>query len=520
VAELLSEEAEQRGLLSYGQFGNRKGWSAIDEAAIMVDRAHAAWTDSTITGVLPMDIKAAFPSVTKGRLVNGMKAWHIDGDLIRWTESFLSERTVEMTIEGNAMTRHPVEAAVPQASPVSPILFALCTSGLIKWVREYVSGAEVLFVDDLGWVATGSNINQVVTKLEECAANSIEWASRRGLQFDTATTEAARFTRRRGHQMHLQPELTAMIRVGDHFIRFTEEATRWLGAWMDVHLTFKVHHNRCMKKARAAEARPRTLTKTYWVIPESVRGIQIACVQALALYGNELWWDPKEVGRRDDLQLLLNRQARSILGALPTTPRGALMREAGLTPVPVILDSRQQRFTARLANACSNKLQGLHKNPASGALVSRAVQKEHKHGRTTERMNWPAPGEGPVVRTIILDNDTAAKRAVQCWAREQHAKVGAGVWMWWTDGSHSDDGRVGAAAVCKHGNQWRSRRNLLGTGHMEVFDAELWAIGLALDVMIEKRETLQRHGVKTVAFFSDSQTAIRRAAPLEPGPGQ
>ena len=36
-AELLSEEAERRGLLSDGQFGSRKGRSAIDAAAIMVD---------------------------------------------------------------------------------------------------------------------------------------------------------------------------------------------------------------------------------------------------------------------------------------------------------------------------------------------------------------------------------------------------------------------------------------------------------------------------------------------------
>jgi hypothetical protein len=55
---------------------------------------------------------------------------------------------------------------------------------------------------------------------------------------------------------------------------------------------------------------------------------------------------------------------------------------------------------------------------------------------------------------------------------------------------------------------------------MEVFDAELWAIGLALDVAIEKRETFQKHGVKTVTVFSDSQAAIRRAARLEAGPGQ
>jgi hypothetical protein len=55
---------------------------------------------------------------------------------------------------------------------------------------------------------------------------------------------------------------------------------------------------------------------------------------------------------------------------------------------------------------------------------------------------------------------------------------------------------------------------------MEVFDAELWAIRLALEATIEKRETLQRHGVKTVAVFSDSQAAIRRTAHLEPVPGQ
>jgi hypothetical protein len=165
--------------------------------------------------VLLKDIKAAFPFMAKGRLVNLMKVREMDGDLVRWTESFLSERTVEMIIEGNAMDRHPAEVGVPQGSPVSPILFAIYTSGLIKWVEEYVSEAEGLsFVDDLGWVATGSDVNHVVSILERCAAKSFKRASRRGLQFDTAKTEAALFTRRRGHRKHPRPKLTAKIRVG------------------------------------------------------------------------------------------------------------------------------------------------------------------------------------------------------------------------------------------------------------------------------------------------------------------
>jgi hypothetical protein len=95
-------------------------------------------------------------------------------------------------------------------------------------------------------------------------------------------------------------------------------------------------------------------------------------------------------------------------------------------------------------------------------------------------MSWPAPVEEPVVETIILEDKSIVKSAAQRWAREKEGKVGAGVWMWWTDVSSSDDGRVGAAAVCKYCNEWRSHRSYQGTGRMEVCNAVLWVIGLAL----------------------------------------
>jgi hypothetical protein len=102
-----------------------------------------------------------------------------------------------MVIEGNVMGRSPVEAGIPQGSLVSPIFFAIYTSGLIKCVEERVWGVEGLsFVDDIGWVATGRDVNQIVSKLEACARESIDWAERWGLEFDTTKPEAALFTRR------------------------------------------------------------------------------------------------------------------------------------------------------------------------------------------------------------------------------------------------------------------------------------------------------------------------------------
>jgi hypothetical protein len=102
----------------------------------MVNRAHSAWKEYHITGALLMDIKAVFASIARGRLIHAMKGKRIDGDLIQWTEIVLSDRTVAMVIEGNVQQSHPVEADIPQGSPVSPILCAIHTAGQIKWVED------------------------------------------------------------------------------------------------------------------------------------------------------------------------------------------------------------------------------------------------------------------------------------------------------------------------------------------------------------------------------------------------
>jgi len=95
----------------------------------------------------------------------------------------------------------------------------------MKWVQEKVSGIEGLsFKDNVGWMATGSDIRQVVRKLESCARESIDWAVKRELEFNSGKTGAALFTCRRGHINHLPQNLTAKIRVGNGFVRCNKKA--------------------------------------------------------------------------------------------------------------------------------------------------------------------------------------------------------------------------------------------------------------------------------------------------------
>jgi len=96
-----------------------------------------------------------------------------------------------MVIKGNIIERCPEEARIPQGSLESLFFCAMCTSGLMRWLLERVSGIEGLsFVDDVGWMVTGGKVGQVVKKLESCARESIHWAEMRELELATARTEA------------------------------------------------------------------------------------------------------------------------------------------------------------------------------------------------------------------------------------------------------------------------------------------------------------------------------------------
>jgi hypothetical protein len=164
----------------------------------------------------------------------------------------------------------------------------------------------------------------------------------------------------------------------------------------------------------------------------------------------------------------------------------------------------------RLASACNgSKPKAVHNHRTFDAMRYRVSTKKHMRGRVAATMRWPNHDEEPAVNTVMLSEDMAGKREAILCAREGQAKVGVGVWMWSTDRPQSDDGRVGPAVVCTHGNRWNSSRRHLRTGRMEEYGAELWPIRHALRNSVTKRETLHTHAVMKVAVLSDTHPATR-----------
>jgi hypothetical protein len=111
-------------------------------------------------------------------------------------------------------------------------------------------------------------------------------------------------------------------------------------------LTLNDHTKKTFAKAKRAQNRVRSLMTKKGLSPEGCQRIQIAAVQAVALYGAELWWKGQK-NKAHEVQMILNEQARRTTGCFRTTPQGALMNEAGLRPANAILNNRVRRYKMR-----------------------------------------------------------------------------------------------------------------------------------------------------------------------------
>lgn len=61
-----------------------------------------------------------------------------DSDMMRWTRYFMSNRSVNLVKDGYIYEGTADKTWVPQGSPVSPILFALCLSRVFREVEQEV----------------------------------------------------------------------------------------------------------------------------------------------------------------------------------------------------------------------------------------------------------------------------------------------------------------------------------------------------------------------------------------------
>ena len=245
----------------------------------------------------------------------------------------------------------------------------------------------------------------------------------------------------------------------------------------------------------------------YSIPSASVRNLQQALIHGTLLYAAELSWAGTKKEERD-IQVLTNRMERASLGVRRTTPVCIITAVSALPPARALLDHRQASFALRLLSRpidSGGKEEILtHRNSELTARVRERCGLRRKE--TAERLRLEEFRE--IRAKVYDDRKEDALHTVKDWTgKDQKDTI-------WTDGSRPENERVGAAIVFRGRGSWKEQGTYLGR-NKEVFDAELFAIGQALEEFKGRKESNREYTV-----FSDSQAAISRIQHDRTGPGQ
>ena len=129
--------------------------------------------------VIYLDYRKAFDTVPHKRLLKKLKDLGISGQLLRWIESFLTDRTIRVRVGNDFSAWMRVLSGVPQGSVLGPLLFLLFVNEIPDWVLNNI----LMFADDtkiwrgVGKMEDGESLQEDLNRL-------MEWSSRWLLRFN------------------------------------------------------------------------------------------------------------------------------------------------------------------------------------------------------------------------------------------------------------------------------------------------------------------------------------------------
>ena len=137
VYNQLIKYLEDNKLLNPSHHGFRQNHSTATALLEM----HSSWVEAVeedkITAVVLLDMSAAFDLVDKNILIEKLKLYGLEESSSKWMESYLSERSQQVYLDGEMSESLPVNIGVPQGSILGPILYCLLVNDLPELVHNH-----------------------------------------------------------------------------------------------------------------------------------------------------------------------------------------------------------------------------------------------------------------------------------------------------------------------------------------------------------------------------------------------
>jgi hypothetical protein len=107
-----------------------------------------------VASLLLLNVSGAFDNVSRQQLLHNLRKRQINQTLIRWVDSFLTNRTSTLKLQEYTAPVAHIQTGIPQGSPLSPILYLFYNANLIEACKTENTEA-VGYIDDASILAVG-----------------------------------------------------------------------------------------------------------------------------------------------------------------------------------------------------------------------------------------------------------------------------------------------------------------------------------------------------------------------------
>ena len=135
---------EKHSLLSDHQYGFRQARSTGDLLSYITHLWSSSLRDFGESFVVALDISKAFDRVWHLSLLSKLPSYGFSTSICSLIQSYLSNRSIAVTIDGSVSSTHNINSGVPQGSVLSPTLFLLFINDLLSCTANTIHS----FADD------------------------------------------------------------------------------------------------------------------------------------------------------------------------------------------------------------------------------------------------------------------------------------------------------------------------------------------------------------------------------------
>ena len=234
---------ERTGQIYEGQYGFRSKHSCENAVQNLLTDIVKSDTNGKITVAVFLDLSKAFDTLSHPILLSKLERYGIRGLSLQWFKSYLTNRNLRAKcIAGDNNTTYSdqfdIDYGTPQGSCLGPLLFSVFTNDIS---RHLTYTKCILFADDTTIYHSHGNLRYLTWCLEEDLKTVNDWFRANLLTLNLDKSVSMTFSSKKIAGVNIEVGGVSLPDV---------VSTKFLGIWIDRHLTWQTHFNKLVIKIK------------------------------------------------------------------------------------------------------------------------------------------------------------------------------------------------------------------------------------------------------------------------------